>query len=238
MTREIKLEDLLTAPAEADSFFVTDLGDSQSLSDAMIDRMNNAVDDFLPDETDKIPDYLINDPQVVGYPDAEMQDDIYRWVSLSIDKLTSVKDLGCGRGDFARYLQSIAWPNNVEYIGIDQNPVMIAAGRQKYPNVDLRCGTWFNFKEKTDYTVCIGSLEEYNQVDAIHFFQRTVQYAIETTDVKAIFVFTLDGDNAELANWLSTGLISWLSGYPFELDYSRYSGICKMTLYPAGFRLA
>jgi hypothetical protein len=51
----------------------------------------------------EIPDYILNDPQQVGYPDKEMQDEIYGWVMewLSFQPHTSlpyiVKDYGAGR---------------------------------------------------------------------------------------------------------------------------------------------
>lgn len=139
----------------------------------------------------EIPDYLINDPQVMGYPDAEMQDSIYEFVATHIrnqqeylvmqDEIDSydycsLLDLGCGRGDFLpfvnSYLENSDWCKLGGYLGIDNNEIYIDIANQKnqryirdsynFKNGDILTLTQLDIPIKYDYTVLIGTLNSMN----------------------------------------------------------------------------
>lgn len=206
------------------------------------DLLKSPEEIIVPEpEPMNIPDYMLNDPKIVGYPDAEMQDDIYRWVANSIRSGASVKDFGAGRGDFAdAYLKNL-WPNSDDkYIGIDKNPFLIEAGIQKWRSkyeFALKHGDWFDEFVITDYTVCIGSLNEPETPEPMDFFYRTMTHALQTTKEQVIFVFNTepeDGYNHFPLNKVIKILSDWK---PFRLDCSRYKGICKLTVFCNEFEL-
>lgn len=99
---------------------------------------------------EKFPSYMFNDPEWVGYPSVDMQEDIYRSAAygLYMTPETTVLDVGCGRGDFGDYIKSVINPD-VKYKGIDLNPIMIDVGKQKYPKLNLANET-FNISEESD----------------------------------------------------------------------------------------
>jgi SAM-dependent methyltransferase len=57
--------------------------------------------------------------------------------TAEVDPQDSVLDIGCGYGDLYSYMRSARdWTG--QYVGIDINADLIAAGRSKYPDADLR----------------------------------------------------------------------------------------------------
>lgn len=188
-----------------------------------------------------IPDYMLNDPEIVGYPDVEMQDDIYRWVENDIRFNATVKDFGCGRGDFGHAYLKYARPNSDDlYIGIDKNPFLIEAGIRKWRSkyeFALKHGDWFDEFTMTDYTVCIGSLNEVETADPMDFFFRTLTHALQTTKEQVIFVFNTEPEEG-YNHFPLDKVIDILSEWkPFRLDCSRYKGICKLTVFCNEFEL-
>lgn len=190
-----------------------------------------------------IPDYMLNDPEIVGYPDVEMQDDIYRWVANDIRFNATVKDFGCGRGDFGDVYLKTLWPNSDDkYIGIDKNPFLIEAGVKKWRSkyeLSLKHSDWFDEFTMTDYTVCIGSLNEIESKDLGDLLWKTLLHALKTTKERVIFVLNTEPEDGY--NHFSLDMIIYtLSGFPnnpFKIDCSRYKGICKLTVFCNEFEL-
>lgn len=92
--------------------------------------------DVAPDD-----DYLKFSPQVIGYPDQELQTNIYRGISYYIGE-DSVLDYGCGRGDFKIFLNAETM-KDIDYVGIDSNQPLIEAGKSVYGDaVDIRIQNW------------------------------------------------------------------------------------------------
>lgn len=85
-------------------------------------------------------DYILHDPQIVGYVDQQQQEAVYRFAQHGIElntdphlqtgPTTSILDIGCGRGDFYDFLLKSGI--EVNYTGFDSNPVMLNAGHSKY----------------------------------------------------------------------------------------------------------
>lgn len=73
----------------------------------------------------------------------------------------SVLDVGCGFGDLWAYLQGQGC--DVQYTGIDLSPDLIAAGRERYPGLNLREGDIFDLDpaaESYDLVLLSGALNE------------------------------------------------------------------------------
>ena len=70
----------------------------------------------------------------------------------------SLLDVGCGYGDLAAFLRQSGWSGR--YTGIDIVPGLVAAGREKFPGLDLR---HLDIEldvldESFDWVTCIGAL--------------------------------------------------------------------------------
>ena len=227
--KQFKLEDLLDDSSS--ELTGEEIKSNQSMDDIMIDRMN----EYLEQEPE-IPDYIINDPEVVGYPDEYMQDEIYQWVYSSLHGFGSIKDVGCGRGDFGNYLKNQTWPNSFDYIGIDRTKLIIDAGMKKYPELNLICNDWMNIIDATDYTVCIGSLNHDDGSDRYDRFWSVFDHSRQTTNKKIIFVFSTEPEEGFVHYELNRILHGIPEGYPFDIDCSRYKGICKLVFYCQKFQ--
>lgn len=123
----------------------------------------NVPEEILETVNDNIPDYLINDPEVVGYHDDEQQKNIYYIATsgkLSLDGTTSILDLGCGRGDLYEFLKT--YGVTYKYTGIDNTNTLILAGRTKYPDANLISATYHNLDNlieyKSDWVFNVGNL--------------------------------------------------------------------------------
>ena len=193
-------------------------------------------------ETDlELPEYLITDPQVVGYPDVEMQSDIYTWVYNGISPInlnglpSSIKDYGSGRGDF--YGKLIASNQNVNYIGFDFKETMVLAGQKKYPGIELIYGNYLDSDLQTDYTICIGTLNDDHGLDKWDHFNKTLSRALETTNIAIIFVLSSNFDG--LSGYLDYPIAETIEQIPngtrYELDYSKFEDIYKLTIHIGGY---
>lgn len=201
----------------------------------------NKMESELRDEIDKaileelnLPEYLINDPEVVGYPDLEMQDYIYDWVinDLPFGGYT-VKDLGAGRGDFFSKINS----DVVKYVGFETKESLVIAGRNKYEGIELIHGDFFNSYLVTDYTICIGTLNEDIGKDKWEYFNITLNHAINSTKIAVIFILAsnMDGTDGYLDYPFKELLYNLPEGIRFNIDYTRLEDIYKLTVHIGGY---
>ena len=78
-----------------------------------------------------------HDPRACDYGRAESQRVKFAVLAQAIPLAGKrVLDIGCGFADFADYLAG--GPGEVEYVGIDVSPAMIAQARRLRPHLDLR----------------------------------------------------------------------------------------------------
>lgn len=170
-----------------------------------------------------IPPYLIDDPELVGYPDEEFQQMIYRNVAKYLIGCDSVKDFGCGRGDF-----SLMVPR-MKYIGIDKSPVMQKIAAVKYPDLDFRCMEWSGTLDTTDASVMIGSLMDNTDEDDLYYLVSAMRGS-----TNKVCVLVLSDDEYPMANALlfMKGLII---GKPLTLDASFANGIYAFVWWNEGF---
>lgn len=186
----------------------------------------------------EIPDYLLNDPQVVGYPDLEMQNQIYGMVSDVIyhsiytnDNLRtepySVKDFGAGRGDFSKWLVV----NDDQYTGYEINRLLVEAGKVKYDGINLVEKDFFQSNLKTDFTICVGTLNSMPTNDKWKLFRDVMQKALETTTNKIIFVLANRFDVEGYNDFPLTELVQHLPTNPFELNYTFLEDIYMLVVH-------
>ncbi|MCX7677985.1 MAG: class I SAM-dependent methyltransferase [Spirochaetes bacterium] len=107
--------------------------------------------------------YGIHSAGAVGWTDY-LQILLFEKISLLFSSRNSserfsVLDVGCGLGDFSRFLRDHGY-RIVEYVGIDIMPEMVRLARQKYPQERFLIGDFINvtFSRKFDYAICSGAL--------------------------------------------------------------------------------
>lgn len=183
-----------------------------------------------------LPEYLINDPEVVGYPDIDLQEAIYAWVlsDLPMGGFT-VKDMGAGRGDFYGYSKNKL--GSVSYTGFETKKTLTTVGLEKYKDIILLQDDFFNYDMETDYTICIGTLNEDNGIDKWEYFNKTLIHCQKTT--KKAIIFILSANMGGLQGFFDYPLHEILSHIPtdirFTVDYTKLEDIYKLTIHIGGY---
>lgn len=183
----------------------------------------------------EFPEYLLNDPEIVGYPDKEFQDQIYDWVLSKIPNNESILDFGCGRGD-------INWSRIYDeegevspYYGIDSNEILINVGRKKYELEDLylECGDFMQTELKKDWSICVGTLNEDRGKDKWSYFNQVLSKMISCSNKGCILVLSRNSDNMEgFLDYPFEELFTHLpSNLAFEIDYSRLVDIYTLVVH-------
>lgn len=193
----------------------------------------------------KLPLYLMNDAEIVGYPDEEMQHEIYDWVwrrifDLEYTKFSqylnfSIKDLGCGRGDFYSKFKNSNY--QIDYIGIDNNPNLIQVGQQKYPGIKLICNDFNDVSIATDYTICIGTLNDDHGLNKWEVFNKTLIHALNNTKTAILFVLQGNcyGEQGHLDYPIHELIEKLPAGTRYEIDNSKFEDIYLLTVHIGGY---
>lgn len=124
--------------------------------------------------SDEYPDYLLNDSIVLGYAYDEIQYSVYRsaqYFTINTGYET-VLDIGCGRGDFGNHLLQ-QFPN-IQYTGIDLNPLLIEVGKKKYSELAPDKFILLNQKFSSEYPTDI----KYDWV--YHITDLTLDYGVHS----------------------------------------------------------
>lgn len=162
--------------------------------------------------------YIQYSAEVVGFENREMQWTSYE-TALSYVDSNSILDFGCGRGDLYGYMLNERSIEEIDYLGVDLNAVMINTGKDIYPNINLIQSDWFSLDDaiKKDWCISVGSNNLRYDADTV---KGDVQYTKDsidamykhcTTGVVAILTTSIedsapdDGlinhDPGELLNW-------------------------------------
>lgn len=176
----------------------------------------------------EIPPYLLDDPEAVGYPSEEFQQEIYDWVLQYIPSFTikTVKDFGCGRGDFGKNF----FPNY--YTGIDHNKIIVDTGQKKYPTFNLIHDDYLKCTIQTDYTVCIGTLNTFVGIEKWDWFERTLEVALNTTNDAIVFVLSKNTEMEGFLDYPISEIIGRIpSELPFKVDYTKFEDIYALVVY-------
>lgn len=211
------------------------------LEEEMVAELSKQLSNEL-DQMMTLPSYLLSDPEIVGYPDLEFQEQIYSWVNDSIPTQGyTIKDLGCGRGDFFGYISKReAWEEkfkDIHYFGIELNPNLCTVAKQKYPEINVLNNDYFDTDIQTDYTVCIGTLGDNLGQDKWENFNKTLNWAINNTKISVIFILQRDCyGNEGFFDYPFGELFANLDpNLKFKLDYSELEDIYKLTVHIDGF---
>jgi len=213
----------------------------RSLADHFVQMEQDEMDRIISSSNNTIiPHYLLNDPEVVGYPDADMQREIYEWVLSDLPICDySVKDLGAGRGDFYGYMNGLtmkALPSP-RYIGFEIKESLVFAGKQKYDGIELLHGDFLNSDLTTDYTICIGTLNEDHGLDKWEYFNKILKHCTNTTNIAIIFVLASNMDGTD--GFLDYPFNELFSQMPkdirFTVDYTKLEDIYKLTVHIGGY---
>ena len=186
-------------------------------------------------EVEKLPEYLLTDPEVVGYTDPDSQNQFYNWAfdttGVMGDQL--ILDQGCGRGDFLQKL------NGLRYIGIDINPIMTKIANEKYPGYNFQTFDWLEYNNpEVDWAFNIfGMLKpkydsQQNLTDKYQLLKDTIEAT--TSYVKKGFVLLLLADNGgveEYQHFELSKVVELLTPYSYVLDRSVNSTVFKVTIY-------
>lgn len=188
------------------------------------------LEDLLPRQpeqqqpTPTIPDYLINDPEVVGYPDIEMQSAIYSWAVEGINLVdNSVLDVGCGRGDLIEFTSHCKI-----FTGCDTKVALVTTGRKKYATIYPHFGLVEKdvlslTNETFDYSFVVGTFNDITDKSKVEDIYNHV-YNIANKAI-IIIISVPEFNLHEIVDLFN------LSTTPFKIDHSKWDGIFKLTIY-------
>lgn len=196
-----------------------------------------------------LPEYLLEDPQVVGYPDLEMQENLYAYALRGVLPLVqdpinpmAVVDIGAGRGDLRAFLDA-NYPG-YQYYGYELNSIHRNIAKQKY-GIELIVSDFsniaYNFK---GWGFCIGSLnDDYGlfQPDSpdskYAYFGKLLDSCLRNISEGSVFIL-LNETSSEQENLIPfpiAEMVEFLdSNYKdlaFSIDYSKFQGIYKLVIY-------
>lgn len=202
---------------------------------------DNIIDDTIQEDKIEIPDSLINDPQAVGYNDAESQNQFYELAIAGLDlNEQHILDMGCGRGDLLNFLSKKI--NEFDYTGYEINSLLCKAFDTKYNDlnndkVKIINANWFEAEKDElvyDYVFNILSLstnyDGYTE-DKWDYLLKTIDLAVRKCQKAAIFILLSDnGGIVEYTHFPIPELIEKIQDkYMFAIDRTT-----AMTIYKLG----
>lgn len=181
-----------------------------------------------------LPDYLINDPELVGYPDAEFQQMIYSKVVAELIGCNDVIDLGCGRCD----LYPIVDAFGIGYVGVDRLVSMQKVAETKYPRVNFLCQDWNDPINPADAVVIVGSINSATSMaEARSLYIECIHIALITTIKKIVFVLSSESDESSgIVGYPVSDAIHYIPpDLPYKVDASFASGVYILTIWKNSF---
>lgn len=180
------------------------------------ESLHESIDEFYEQP---LPDYLINDPELVGYPDAEFQQMIYSKVVSELVGCNDVIDLGCGRGDFYPVVNAFG----IQYTGVDRLESMKKVAEQKYPGIEVLCQDWIDPLPKSDAVVVVGSIGDVDTFDYV------IDMSLGYTKKKVVMVLSEDVVSVHRA------IQQIKLDRPYKIDASFASGVYMLTIWKNTF---
>jgi SAM-dependent methyltransferase len=204
--------------------------ESQSFSPTEIESESIELE-YMPPDPDE--GYIMHSSEVVGYDNRERQFTSYGVIANTIG-LASVLDFGCGRGDFkVFYAQRMEIePDQIDYTGIDINEVLINAGKELYPDIDIRVADWLNMPKdlKKEWCINVNSLNlRYDRdltKDNWEYFKASIKamYECATSGVAVMLASDVPGIEDGLTNYNPGDVINWaqkeFGGVAIDHSYS------------------
>jgi hypothetical protein len=194
----------------------------------------------------EMPQYLLEDTEVVGYPDLEMQNELYayateRVLSAFLDPThpVAVVDIGAGRGDFKAFLDKLKI--GYQYFGYEINPIHRDIAKQKY-NLILSDQEFSTCNMNFDgWGFCIGSLNQnYGLFDPTSpeskysYFRTLLDTCLKCISKGVVFILLNEGTDLlipfpipEMVQILDDSY----TNLAYTIDYSHFHGIYKLVIY-------
>lgn len=190
------------------------------------------------DMNELFPDYLLEDPMVVGFPDKDMQDAIYRYAITDLIEFYPdargliVIDVGCGRGDLRVPLKE--YYDDIKYIGFELNSIHVKSAKKKY-NLTISNSNFVESQIKCDWIFFIGSLnEDYGLGSKFEYLDELFRHSL-TSDCKGMTFILLNDDEDGLISYPVSSITNWLSSnYPnlaYNINFSAFQGLYKLTVF-------
>ena len=144
----------------------------QSVSSEKSDTTFTSEIDSTPIEapnTAVFQDYMLNDPQFIGFEDHDMLEFCYRLATYGIltPEVKSILDLKSRRGDLISYITNARKITNIKYIGVEPTTLMydIANQKNKFENVTYINDSIFSVNDlKSDLVFSICGLTKTDNV--------------------------------------------------------------------------
>jgi len=117
--------------------------------------------------------YPASSPAVVGWSTSDTQSLRFQVLTQIADmNECSILDVGCGVGDLFGFVK--AHFNQVEYVGVDLHPSMIAHAVRKYPEGTFLHQSLDQVTERADYVLVSGAFN-IRVADNEHYLQRVIR---------------------------------------------------------------
>lgn len=207
----------------------------------------------LEAEKTRIPEYLLTDTEVVGYPDLEMQENIYSYAIrtvlpafLDTTDPIDVVDIGAGRGDLRGFLARKYADNEglsgINYYGYELNSIHRNIAMQKY-------GIFLSGKEFSEvrasfkgWGFCIGSLnDDYGLFDLseeskLFYFRKLLSNALDIISEGVVFILLNDNrSDSNLISFPVSSIVRLLEEHfpdiAYTVDQSSFHGIYRLVVY-------
>ena len=187
-----------------------------------------------------IPEQLLNDPQAVGYVDFESQQLFYQMATsgIDIDGQTSIIDMGCGRGDFFKYIRD-NFNDFKSFTGYELNHPLILAGKEKYKDFDidfhhenyLQIPTEVHEKKDWVFNILAMSLNYDNHMeDKWDYFDKSLEASMRFCTQGAIFIILADNGGIEsYVDYPMDEVIKRIKNkYRFAIDNTQPGSVYKL----------
>jgi SAM-dependent methyltransferase len=214
--------------------------------ESLLEKDTKKVEEEVPVEASKelneekvlLPEYMLNDPELVGFTDLESQLSFYKLATDGLpllDEGLSVFDMGCGRGDFYDYLKNNVNPN-IKYFGVDTKNQIIQVSKQKYGDeINTQVLNWFDADGEYDWVFNnMSTILNYGyDVDRYVYLKNTIDKGMSLS--KFGMVLTLLSDNSGVDSYIDfrvSKVIELIEGrFLFGVDQSTNSNIYKLVIF-------
>ena len=196
-------------------------------------------------EPERLPAYILDDPEVVGFPDKQMQENLYEYATrgvlpLNLEDNNSliVVDIGAGRGDFKRFLD-MRYPYQISYIGYEINSIHRQAAKQKY-EIDLNATEYSKTNDvRNAWAFCIVSLHEdygiYDSNTKYEYFEQLCKVALTNNLLGVVFILFSTDDGTNLISHPPQKILDIVLQFApdvrYYLDATTFPGIYKLAIF-------
>lgn len=143
---------------------------------------------------ENIPDRLFTDTLILGYLDEVTQNQYYNWAIQGLDiSNSSILDSGCGRGDFFKIVLT---NENINYVGIDTNPLLIDVGKKKYTDINLYQQDWMDIVDDFDWIFNILNLT-YPNDNPLEYLKLTISKLLQHSKKGLILILLVSNNDDE-----------------------------------------